>query len=343
MRIRGLWVIALLLLVVTPVVAACGDDDDDDDADAGGGEPVEVSVALDWFPWAQHAPLYLALERGYFEEEGLLVDFHVPANPEDGLKLVGSGEEDFAISYQADVLLARAQGIEVESVAALVQHPLNSIMSLEDAGITRPADLAGKQIGYAGLPSDEALVKAVLESDGLTLDDVEMVNVGFNLAPALVGGQVDAVIGAYYVYESFQIENESGQTVSVLPLTEWGVPDYYELVLVTSEELADEQEDMVERFVRAMQRGYKAAEEDREAAVQALLKANTDAVEEVEMASIELLWPYWTDEGQVAFGTQTEENWERYADWLKANGLLSEDVEADDAFTNDFVEAAAAD
>lgn len=338
MRHRSLWIIALLLLMVTPVAVACGDDDDD-----GGGEPVPVSVALDWFPWAQHAPLYLALERGYFEDEGLSVDFHVPANPEDGLKLVGSGEEDFAISYQADVLIARGEGIQVKSVAALVQHPLNSIMSLEGAGISRPADLAGKKVGYAGLPSDEALVKAVLESDGLTLDDIEMVNVGFSLAPALVAGQVDAVIGAYYVYESFQIENESGQTVSVLPLIEWGVPDYYELVLVTSDEMADEEEDLIEGFVRAIQRGYTEAEEDREAAVQALLDANADAAEAVEMASIELLWPYWTDEGQVVFGTQTEENWERYADWLKANDLLGDEVEADEAFTNDFVEAAAED
>ncbi|CAN5559914.1 ABC transporter substrate-binding protein [soil metagenome] len=323
--------LALLLLVI-PLVAACGDDDDESD------QPVAISVALDWFPWAQHSALYLAQERGYFEEENLQVDFHVPANPEDGLRLVGSGEEDFAISYQADVLLARGQGIPVKSVAALVQHPLNSIMSLESAGINRPADLAGKQIGYAGLPSDEALIQAVLAADGLTLDDVELVNVGFSLAPALVSGQVDAVIGAYWVYETFQIENETGDTVSVLPLIEWGVPDYYELVLVASDELVEDEPEIVERFVRAVQRGYQAAAEDRDAAIAALLDNNEDAVEEVEVASIELLQPFWTDEGAVDFGTQTADNWQRYADWLKENGLLSDDVDSSEAFTNEFVE-----
>ena len=336
-RYSNLRILALLLLVI-PFVAACGDDDDDD-----GGEPVAVSVALDWFPWAQHAPLYLAQERGYFEDEGLSVDFHVPANPEDGLKLVGSGEEDFAISYQLDTLLARGQDIPVQSVAALVQHPLNGIMSLESAGITRPADLAGKKVGYAGLASDEALVKAVLAADGLTLDDIELVNVGFDLAPSLVSKRVDAVIGAYFVYESFQIENESGDEVSVLPLTDWGVPDYYELVLVASDETVEDDGEMIEKFVRALQRGYDDAADDQAAAIEALLENNSDAVEEVETASIELLWPYWTDEGEVDFGTQTDENWERYAGWLKESGLLADDVEADSAFTNKFVETAAED
>ena len=325
-----------ILLLILPLLAACGDDDDN----GGSDEPVAISVALDWFPWAQHAPLYLAQERGFFEEEGLTVDFHVPANPEDGLKLVGSGEEDFAISYQADVLLARGEDLPVQSVAALVQHPLNGIMSLESAGIARPADLAGKKIGYAGLPSDEALVKAVLEADGLTLDDVELVNVGFSLAPSLVSKQVDAVIGAYWVYETFQIENESGDSVSVLPLTEWGVPDYYELVLVASDDMVDENAETIEKFVRALQRGYEAAIEDPDAAIAELLANNADASEEVENASIELLPPFWTDEGVVEFGTQTSENWQRYADWLKTNELLGDDVESADAFTNDFVEAA---
>lgn len=329
------FVIAMIAaLLLLPALAACGDDDEAAD------EPVQVDIALDWFPWAQHSALYLAEERGYFEDEGLEVNLHVPANPEDGLRLVASGEEDFAISYQADVLLARAEDLPVVSVAALVQHPLNSVMSLEESGIERPADLEGKQIGYAGLPSDEALIQSVLAADGLTLDDVELVNVGFELARSLVSGQVDAVIGAYWVYETFQIEEESGDEVSVMPLTDWGVPDYYELVLVASEETVEERGDMITDLVRAIQRGYNDAAADQDAAIEALLAANEDAVREVEEASIELLVPFWTDEGE-AFGHQDAGNWRAYADWLKESGLLPEDVDPDEAFTNEFVEDAA--
>ncbi len=155
--------------------------------------------------------------------------------------------------------------------------------------------------------------------------------------------QVDAVIGAYWVYETFQIENESGETVSVLPLTDWGVPDYYELVLVTSDKMVKDNPETIQKFVRAVQRGYDAAAEDPDAAIAALLENNADASADVENASIKLLAPFWTDGGTVAFGTQTEENWARYADWLKANGLLGEDVDSSDAFTNKFVEEASAD
>ena len=148
------------------------------------------------------------------------------------------------------------------------------------------------------------------------------------------------LLSAPFGFQDIQIENESGKTVSVLPLTDWGVPDYYELVLVTSDKMADDNPETIQKFVRAVQRGYDAAAEDPDAAIAALLENNADASEEVENASIKLLAPFWTDGGTVDFGTQTEENWQRYADWLKANGLLGEDVNGSDAFTNEFVEEA---
>lgn len=333
--IRRSVLLLISMLLLMPALAACGTLGDDE-----GGDDTQVSLALDWFPWAQHSGLYLALDRGYFEEHGLQVDMHVPANPEDGLKLVASGEEDLAISYQSDVLLAREQGLPVVSVAALIQHPLDSVMSLESSNIERPADLKGKKVGYAGTPSSEAVLRSLLQSDGLTLDDVELVNVGFNLAPALISGRVDAIIGAYWAYESFQIKQESGQEVSVMKLNEWGVPDYYELLLVASEETVAERGEMLTNFIDAMQQGYAAADEDPAAAIDSLLAHNKDAVREVEEASIAILPPLWTSDGEVPFGWQTAEKWQTFADWMKSEDLLAEDVDPMAAFTNQFVEAA---
>ncbi len=330
--------LVLASLLIISALAACGPlGEDDDDS----GEITNVSVALDWFPWAEHSGLYLALDRDYFADENLAVDFHVPANPEDGLKLVASGDEDFAISYQTDVLLAREQGLPVVSVAALVQHPLDGVMSLESSNIERPSDLEGKKIGYAGTPSSEAFLHSLLQSDGLTLDDINLINVGFNLAPSLISGQVDAIIGAYWAYESFQIEEESGQQVSVMKLNEWGVPDYYELVLVASEETVDQRGDMITRFIRAMQHGYTDAADEPDAAIDSLLEHNTDAVREVEEASIEILPEFWTESGDIEFGSQTADRWEAFTSWMKDEDLLGDDVNADDAFTNKFVEQAA--
>jgi putative hydroxymethylpyrimidine transport system substrate-binding protein len=372
--LRSLGVL-LALLLVTGLVAACGDDDDDDGgagtaavtttpasasrtpdgspaasptssetptAAAGSptgatGELTEVSVALDWYPNANHAGLYVALAKGYFEQEGLDVNLYTPSDPTIGLQLVGAGEDDFAISYHLDTLLARAQGVPVKSVAALVQHPLNSIMTLQSSGIERPSQLAGKKVGMAGLPSDEALLGSMLEADGLTLDDVEMVNVGFDLLPALLGGTVDAIIGAYWTHESILAEQQ-GKPVNVIRVEEWGVPDYYELVLVTGDDFVAQHPEAIAAFIRAAARGYADAARDQAGAVATLVEASPETDADVEAEGIALLAPLWTDDGAVAWGTQTAARWEDYAAWLSEQGILTQEVAVSEAYTDAFVE-----
>jgi ABC-type nitrate/sulfonate/bicarbonate transport system substrate-binding protein len=328
---------ALALIAVT--LAACGDDDATA-TPATTGALTDVSIALDWYPWGNHSGLYLAQANGYFEDEGLNVSIYVPGDPATGLQLVASGRDTFTISYQTDVMLARAEGLGVQSVAALVQHPLNSIMALETSGIERPADLAGRTIGIAGVASDEPLLRSMLEADGVTLDDVEMVTVGFDLMPALLGGTVDAVIGAYWVHESILAEQQ-GESVNVIRIEDWGVPDHYELLLVTSDNLVSSDPDVVERFIRALTRGYADADADREAAIDELVRAEPETDRDLELQGIELLAPLWTDDGAVPFGTQTQERWESYAAWLRENDILARDVPVSEAFTNEFVERAA--
>jgi putative hydroxymethylpyrimidine transport system substrate-binding protein len=319
----------LLIAAVATTLAACSDRIGDAD------DPDDVSMALDWYPWANHSPFFLADERGYFEDENINVDIHVPANPEDVLLLIGSGRDTFGISYQTSVLQARQEGIPVQSVAALVQYPLNSIMTLETSGLERPGDLAGRQIGYPGIPSNEALLETMLESDGLTLDDVELVNVGFNLVQALISEQVDAIIGAYWVHESILAENE-GFPVNIMRVEDWGVPIYYELVLVASDETVDENPELVERFVRAMAQGYADAMEDFSAATDAMVEEYPDTDRDLEADSIVMLAPLWT-EGADYFGQQTDERWRDFADWMIDRELLDADTSVDEAFTNEFV------
>ena len=111
-------------IAANPVAATAAVGDPGRRRDAS--QVTRVTVALDWYPWANHTGLYLARERGYYRGEGLEVELYVPANPEDGLKLVAAGRDTFGISYQTDVLLARGEGVPVKSIAALVQLPLNS-------------------------------------------------------------------------------------------------------------------------------------------------------------------------------------------------------------------------
>jgi putative hydroxymethylpyrimidine transport system substrate-binding protein len=294
----------------------------------------KVTLALDWYPNANHAGIYMALDRGYFREAGLDVEVFTPADPTTVLQTVGAGRDTFGISYQNDVLQARAQGVPVASVAALVQHPLNSLMVLEESGIQSPADLEGKTIAMAGLPSDEAYIETILQSVGLSIDDVEVVNVGYDLMPAVLSRRADAVIGVYWTHETILAEQE-GHPVRYFRIEEYGVPDYYELVLVTGEQTIAEQEDVVRSMLGALRKGYNAAMRDPEEALQLLLAASPDLDEEVEREGLELLIPLWTDNGNVAFGTQTAERWENYASWAVDQGFLAEDVEPQEAFRND--------
>lgn len=303
-------------------------------------EPIKVSVALDWYPNANHAGLYLAQERGYFDDERLEVELYTPADPTTVLQTVGAGQDAFGISYQTDLLLARAQEVPVVSVAALVQHPLLCVMATKEQGITRPADLAGRTVGYPGIPSQEAFLATMLAQDGASLDDVELVNVGFDLVPAAISGRVDAVMGAYWTHETILAERE-GYPVDILRVEEWGVPDYYELVMTASEETVAGRPDLVSAFLRAVQRGYGDAIADPDAAVETLAAAYPEVDREVEAQGIDLLIPVWTD-GGVAFGTQMPARWEDYAAWMKEHELIPADLAVAAAYTTALLPTTAA-
>jgi putative hydroxymethylpyrimidine transport system substrate-binding protein len=163
---------------------------------------------LDWFPNPDHAPVYVAKAKGFFAEQGLDVDIMVPADPNDPLKLVAAGKINFAISYQPSVITARSEGLPVVSIGALVQHPLSSILYLKSSGFKTPADLKGKRIGYSVEPLYRVLFEAVAEAAGLQTSDYDIYRVGFNLAPSLLSGKVDAAVGAFRNYEAIQIELE---------------------------------------------------------------------------------------------------------------------------------------
>lgn len=326
---------ALMLLIVAAVAviaAACG----------GNGDPTpqpltKVSLALDWFPWSNHSGLYIAQERGYFAEQGLEVEIFVPGDPTTVLETVASGRDDFGISYQPELLIARQQGIPAVSIMALVQHPLNSVMTLTKSGIVEPRDLVGKKVGAPGVPSDEFLLGTMLEFQGQKFSDVEMVNVGFNLVPALISEQVDAIVGAYWVHESISAENQ-GFELNVMRMELNGVPDFYELIIVANEDKIANNPDLVQRFVRGVTRGYQDAIADPEDAVRLLKEVRPEVELDIEIPGVKLLAPLWATENGV-FGWQDEERWTAFADWMVETGWIPSADPVAGAFDNQFVAA----
>ena len=296
----------------------------------------EVNVVLDWYPNAIHTFLYTAIERGYFAEEGLDVKIHFPANDNDALALVAAGKAEIGMYYQQDVIQAVAnQGTGIKSIGAIVQSPLNVILSLKDKNITKPEDLVGKTIGYGGTVLSEALVKCMMENVGADASDVNMIYVGFELMRSMTTGNVDATIGCLVNHEVPQLEEE-GFDVNYFSVSGYGIPNYYEEVFLTNDDLLENEPEVVAGFLRAAKKGFDDFKADPDGCLAILMnnqnEENFPLTQSVEEQSCATLIPLMETE-DAAFLTQTDECWQENIDWMLENQLIDKAVDVSDVMT----------
>ena len=216
-------------------------------------------VMLDWFFNPDHGPLLVADALGYFEAAGLEVELVEPADPTAPPFQAAAGEGNIAISYQPDFHLLTNQGLEIEWVGTIVASPLNSMVVAGDGPIQSMADLKGERIGYSVEGFQTALVNTMLGTEGLSLDDVELINVNFALSPSIYAGQVVAAIGAFRNFELNQMELD-GEPGRVFLPEDFGVPSYAELIFVANAENADSE--ATAAFLDAVERGAQAIAAD---------------------------------------------------------------------------------
>jgi putative hydroxymethylpyrimidine transport system substrate-binding protein len=193
----------------------------------------KLTLLLDWFINPDHAPIIVADQRGYFAAAGLEVEIVAPADPNDPPKLVAAGQADVAISYQPQLHIQIDQGLPLVRIGTLVATPLNCLVALEGGPVRTIADLRGRKVGFSVGGFEDALLGTMLGHHGLKLADVELVNVNFALSPALLSGQVDAVIGAFRNFELNQLALEGRPGRAFYPEEE-GVPTYDELIFIAN-------------------------------------------------------------------------------------------------------------
>jgi putative hydroxymethylpyrimidine transport system substrate-binding protein len=198
-----------------------------------------------------HGPIVIAQEQGYFADAGLTVEVIAPADPADPPKMAAAGRADLAISYQPQLHLQVAEGMPLVRVGTLVATPLNCLLVLEDGPVESIADLKGRKVGFSVAGVQEAMLSTMLGTHGLTPEDIELVNVNWSLSPALMSGQVDAVIGAFRNFELNQMEIEGIPGRCFYPEEE-GLPAYDELIYVANPETMDA--DMIRRFLAATEK-----------------------------------------------------------------------------------------
>lgn len=210
-----------------------------------------LTVILDWFVNPDHGPLIIAREKGFFAAEGLDVELVAPADPNDPPKLVAAGQADIAVSYQPQLHLQVQEGLPLVRIGTLVATPLNSLVVLADGPVRSIADLKGRKVGFSVGGFEEALLGGMLAGHGLKLADVELVNVNFSLSPALIAGQVDAVIGAFRNFELNQMDIVGHPGRAFFPEEE-GVPAYDELIYVAHKDSVGRPE--LKRFLAAVEK-----------------------------------------------------------------------------------------
>ncbi len=325
---------ALLALLCLPL-AACGEKTETITPSASSAQ--SLTLMLDWFPNADHVGIYQALAKGDFAKAGLDVHVQVPSNPAAPLQLLAAGKIDAAISYEPELLLARNRNLPLVSVAAIVQQPLTSIVSLDSKHIKTAAQLRGKRVGDAGIPYQHAYLQTILAHAGVPAASVKEINVGSNLLPAMLSGRVDATLGAYWNYEAIQLA-QLGKHPNVIRMNQVGVPTYDELVLVVRQSTLTSHPDEMRRFVQALARGYESVRTDPAAAVSNLVRANPGLDRKLQSAAVRATLPaFFPSNPSNPWGWQDPVRWNTYGQWMLTNHLITSPAAVTDASTNELL------
>jgi len=308
--VRGATLGLVSLLALLPLLAAC--------APAGGSTSpgtaalTPVSLALDWTPNTNHTGIYVAMQQGYYKQQGIaltLTPYSSQIAPE---QLVTTGKADFAISFPESVTTLRAQGQPLVSVAAIIQSNTSALISLKGHGLDSVASLAGKRYAGFGAPYEQPVISQVLSCGGATSSSFQNITTSLDPVEALKSGQFDFA----WVYEGWEViqAQREGLAVNVFPLVDYCMPDYSSPVIVTSQSAIQQHPDVIRRFLAATAEGYTYAIQHPKDAANALIagapKGTFDDTGLV-YASQNYLSPLYAA-GAACWGQQTLAKWTNY-------------------------------
>ncbi len=298
--------------------------------------PTKVTLMLDWVPNTNHTGFFVAQTQGYFAAAGLEVAIVQPGEVY-AEQAVASGAADFGVSFQEQVTLARADGVPLVSVAALIQHNTSGFAARSGLGVTSPKDWEGLKYGSFGSPFEAPTLRLLMTCAGGDFAKLQMVETGFSDPLALLdAGQID-LAWIFYGWQGVQARQQ-GLALDLVMLDEWFdcIPDYYTPVLIASEATVAERPEVARAFVGAVARGYAFAIQNPEQAADLLVQAVPELDADLVRESQAWLSPRYQADAP-RWGEQSAAVWQAYADWMTANGILSQPFDGSAAFTNAFL------
>jgi putative hydroxymethylpyrimidine transport system substrate-binding protein len=277
----------------------------------------KLTVLLDWFANPSHAPLFVAKQQGYFDQEKLDVDLLGPADPSDPPKLVAAGRADVAITYEPQFMEQVDQGLPLITIATLVDKPLDCLAVLKSSSIISIKDLKNKTIGQSASGLAGVMLQTMLQTNQLNSTDVNIVNAHYDLTQALLAKKVDAVTGIMRTFEVIQMDL-AGQPARIFLPEEHGVPSYSELILVVNKNKMNDAR--LPRFIRALQKGAVYLKQHPEETWRAFAKDHPDLNNELNHRAWMASLPYFSQEPATFNKTQ----WQQFALFMQKNGLIRE-------------------
>lgn len=277
----------------------------------------KLTVYLDWFVNPDHAPLIIAKEKGFFAQRGLEVKLIPPADPSAPPRLIAAGQGDIAISYQPQLHVQVAEGLPLMRIGTIAETPLNALVSLKSGTVQSIADLKGKKVGFSVGGFEDAVLAAMMKTHGLTLKDVELININFALSASLIAGNVDAVIGAFRNFELNQLDIEGHPGLAFYP-EENGVPVYDELIFIVKNDKVNDPR--FRPFLDAVEQATLWLTNHPDEALKVFLKAHPDLDNDLNRRA-------WVDtlprfaKRPAALDTK---RYQRFAEFMKEAGLIKE-------------------
>lgn len=328
-RIGGVFLVVLMLSAL--ILSGCTNND---------GESSEVdqlqkiTVTLDWTPNTNHTGLYVAKDKGFYEEVGLDVEIIQPAGDASD-QVVATNTAQFGVSYQEAVTFARLQDMPIVSLAAVIQHNTSGFAAIKDKGIKTPKDFEGKKYGGWGSPVEIATLKALMDKYDGDFEKVEILTSG--ASDFFASSEMD--IDFAWIFEGWTgVEAQlRGMELDYIDLgKEEEALDYYTPVIITNENNINENPELVSSFMAATAKGYEYAIENAEESAQILLDNAPELDEELVKESQKFLSAKYQDDAEK-WGVQKEKVWDNYTNWLFDNGLIEEKIDINAAFTNEFL------
>ena len=321
--------LAALLVIVAIMVTACGS-----------GATPSLTVGLGFIPSVQFAQFYLAQQAGYYADAGLTVTLQNKIDP-DLITLLGQGAVDIGSGDGTSVIPAVSQGIPVVYAATIYGKFPSVVIAKADSGIATAADLKGKKIGIPGkYGSSWIMLQALLQSAGLTVEDVEIVEYpDYGQGAAVAQGAVDAATG-FANNEPVQLQL-AGEAVTILRVDDI-VPLPGNGLIVGDKTLADKS-DAIAGFIAATLRAMEEIAAKPEVGLDAAIKAVPDlaTARDTQAAILDATIGVWTGSAQEANGLGAIEpaDWEKSIAYLEKLGLVPNAVTVDDVVETGLLQA----